>query len=325
MASYRKVVGFTDEEFEEFVHPTTKKLIKQFLRQPNRSPKTNIQYKSSLYIFAKYIHDELDNLPITRLKPRDALSYQNYLLEKGLSSSAVKVKKYSISSLYNYITSFWEDEYPEARNIFTKAIPSTGTQAVKEKVALTEAEIDKLVETLTEREDWQKLTYLLFTYFSGCRREESRQLKKEVSDYSLFVNANGDEKNFYMTHTMRAKGRGSEGKRRKFQFNEETMISLKKWLEVRGEDDCEYVFVSKFKGTIRQVSAETFNVWCDKFGEILGKDVHPHMLRRSRATIGVVTDGHDIKALQKLLGHESASTTELYVVRDDSDDTDALF
>ena len=39
------------------------------------------------------------------------------------------------------------------------------------------------------------------------------------------------------------------------------MDALNKWLEVRGEDDCPYMFVIKQKndGSVRQVAEETYN------------------------------------------------------------------
>ncbi len=69
-----------------------------------------------------------------------------------------------------------------------------------------------------------------------------------------------------------------------------------------------------------------FNHWCTNiFSKMLGVRVHPHLLRSSRATHAVVEEGKDIKAVQKLLGHASTETTEIYVVRDDSEDLDDLF
>ena len=41
--------------------------------------------------------------------------------------------------------------------------------------------------------------------------------------------------------------KGKQGKIRKFQFDDEAMESIRKWLEVRGEDDCKYLFVTKNK------------------------------------------------------------------------------
>ena len=326
MAKFHKLEGFTDEEFNEHVPQVSQELIKDFLRQSQKSDQTIKQYKSALYIFARFVHDELSNRPITVLKVRDALKYQNHLIDLGLSDSAIKFKRSAVSALYIYIEAFWEDEYPKTRNIFTKAVPSVGNTKRKEKNPLTLREMEKLKKELIKKEEWQKLAYLTFTYSTGCRREESRQLKKEVAFYEKYRNPKGEQKNYYVTHDIRAKGKGKQGKVRKFQFDEESMQYIKKWIEVRGEDDNESLFVIKTKeGKVSQVSASTFNTWCEQFTEILGKKVHPHLLRSSRATNSVVEEGKDIKAVQQLLGHESSSTTEIYIVKGTDDAIDDLF
>lgn len=326
MAKFHKLEGFTDEEFNEHVPQVSQELIKDFLRQSQKSDQTIKQYKSALYIFARFVYDELSNRPITVLKVRDALKYQNHLIDLGLSDSAIKFKRSAVSALYIYIEAFWEDEYPKTRNIFTKAVPSVGNTKRKEKNPLTLREMEKLKKELIKKEEWQKLAYLTFTYSTGCRREESRQLKKEVAFYEKYRNPKGEQKNYYVTHDIRAKGKGKQGKVRKFQFDEEAMQYIKKWIEVRGEDDNESLFVIKTKdGKVSQVSASTFNTWCEQFTEILGKKVHPHLLRSSRATNSVVEEGKDIKAVQQLLGHESSSTTEIYIVTDDTEAVDDLF
>lgn len=326
MSKFHKLEGFTDEEFNELVDPISQELIQDFLRQSQKSDQTLKQYKSALYIFSKFVHDELRNKPITQLKVRDALRYQNYLIDLGLSDSSIKFKRSAVSALYIFIEAFWEDEYPETRNIFTKAVPNVGNNKKKTKDPLTLKEMEKLKNKLIELEEWQKLAYLTFTYSTGCRREESRQLRKEVASYEKYKNAKEEVKNYYVTHDIRAKGRGKQGKVRKFQFDDEAMQYIKKWVEVRGEDDSEFLFVAKTKdGKASQVSASTFNTWCEHFTEILGKKVHPHLLRSSRATNSVVEEGKDIKAVQQLLGHNSSSTTEIYIVKDDSDDIDELF
>ena len=326
MAKFHKLEGFTDEEFNEHVPQVSQELIKDFLRQSQKSDQTIKQYKSALYIFSRFVHDELSNRPITVLKVRDALKYQNHLIDLGLSDSAIKFKRSAVSALYIYIEAFWEDEYPKTRNIFTKAVPSVGNTKRKEKNPLTLREMEKLKKELIKKEEWQKLAYLTFTYSTGCRREESRQLKKEVAFYEKYRNPKGEQKNYYVTHDIRAKGKGKQGKVRKFQFDEESMQYIKKWIEVRGEDDNESLFVIKTKeGKVSQVSASTFNTWCEQFTEILGKKVHPHLLRSSRATNSVVEEGKDIKAVQQLLGHESSSTTEIYIVKENDNVIDELF
>ena len=48
-------------------------------------------------------------------------------------------------------------------------------------------------------------------------------------------------------------------------------------------------------------------------------------MRSSRATQLAVEDGVAIEVVQKLLGHENASTTSGYIVRDETEDLDELY
>ena len=235
--------------------------------------------------------------------------------------------------MFTFIEAFWDDEYPNCRNIFTKAVPTVGNQKKKEKNPLTKKELEKLIKELVKLQEWQKLAYLMFSYSTGCRREEARQLRKEVITYDKFKNAKGEEKNYFVSHEIRCKGAGRTGKIRKLTFGEDAMEALKRWILQREEnskknnitDNCEHIFATVRNGEYTQVSAETFNEWCKLFSEIVGKPIHPHLIRSTKATISVVEDGIDIKALSILLGHNSVSTTEIYVVKDSEEEIDKLF
>ena len=324
--AYKKIQEVTDEFWDNEFDIDDREIVESFLKQGHLSPATLKQYKSSLRIFCKWAHDKYRGRKrITDLKIRDGLDYQNDLIKLGLSSSAIKFKRSSVSSLYNFIELYYGEEYPKLKNIFNKAVPNVANVKKKEKNPITKIELEKLIKTLKKKEEWQKLAYLLYTYGTGCRREESRQLLKEVVTYDKFVNKKGIQKEYYQTHAIRAKGKGIEGKVRKFKFSQEVMDALRKWIEVRGEDDCPYLFVSKTKDGYRQISGNAFNLWCEEFGEIIGKKIHPHLLRSSRATIAVVEEGIDIKKVQEMLGHNDVSTTEIYVVRDDDDEDDDLY
>lgn len=328
-----KIDKVSTQFWNNIVLEENKELIEEFLSQGQLSLETIKQYESSLKIFARWVHYNCrpkGEVKITDLTVRDARRYQDWLINQGLGNSAVKFKRSAVSSLCTHIEVYYADIYPNFRNIFTKGVKNVGNTKVKEKVPLNSREIAKLIEVLTERQEWQKLAYLMFTYSTGCRREESRQLKTEVVDYDFHVTRKGEVKNYYKTHNIRCKGKGREGKIRKFEFGEDAMRAIRKWVEYRKEqypdDNCEYVFTTySNKEGCRQVSPNTFNTWCDYFGEIIGKKVHPHLLRSSRATISVVEEGHDIKALQRLLGHNSSTTTEIYVVRDEDEGLDGLF
>lgn len=328
--SYRKVFGFTNEEYREFVHEEDQELVDDFLEQQSHlSDQTLKQYRSSLMIFLKWNHDKNKNKELTELKPRDGLRFQNYLLNKELGTSAIKLRRSTVSSFYGYLEVFWSDEYPDVRNIYSKAVPSVGSVKKKEKDPLTINEIAKITEALEEREEWQKLAYFWFSIGSGARREEVRQVLREVANYDKFVK-DGDEKNYYLTNKVRAKGKGREGKVRRHYITEEAMEYIQKWVRFRESnydfDDNEHLFVTvNVSGeNVSQISASTFNVWCNEFSEYIdGKKVYPHLLRTTRATL-LSDEGVDIRAIQKLLGHEDASTTSIYIISD-NDEIDDIF
>lgn len=312
----------TEQEWAE-VNKFNREIVEEFLENMQHlSPATLKQYESGLKIFMRYIKDYEDNVQITELKPRNALKYQNWLIKEGLSSNGIKFKRACINSLFQYLEVYYLDEFPHIRSIFSKAITAPPNSPVRKKEPLTVDELEKLIDTLTKREEWQYLAYLLVSYETGARREEVRQLKKEIATYDK-----PKGKGFYMTHPVRAKGRGDKGKVVRLYFGDRAMDAIKKWLEVRGDDDCPYLFVVKTGNKAKQVSASTFNYWCTNiFSPILdGKVCFPHLLRSSRATNLVVEEGKDINAAKKLLNHESTETTSIYIVRDETEDLDDIF
>ncbi|MBX0320200.1 tyrosine-type recombinase/integrase [Shouchella clausii] len=326
MAAQKKLPPISDEWFKENVHEFNQEVTQEFIDQQHLSPETLKTYKSNLYQFFKFVHDNCSNKSILKLRKKDALKYQNFLLKNGLSPNATKNKRATVSSLCNYIMLYYEDER-EFRNIFN-GVPNPSKSVVHKKTPLTKDEFDILVSHFTEKGNWQIVAYLWFVYETGARREEVRQLKREVVYYSYFVDQEtGEETDYYESHDIRAKGRGAEGKRRKFYFGDQAMDALKKWHDARGEDECPYMFVKKTKdGKTQQLSPTTFNYWCSKyFSEILGKRVHPHLFRSTRATHLVVNEGYDIEAAQELLGHESSETTQIYVVKEGGQNMSKIF
>jgi integrase len=317
----------TEMEWKE-VNDFNKQITQEFLEQQHLSPQTLTQYASAIKIFFRWIKENCGNKPIYELKPRDALRYQNFLISRGLSSSAVKFKRSAVSSLCGYIELYYADEYPLFRNIYNKKIPNPAIARVHKKEPLTEDEFNNLLEVLKSRNEWQMVAYLLFTYITGCRRGESAQLRRDVINYTKVIDPKTkEEKNYYLTHDVRCKGRGTVGKVRKFPFDDTAMEVLRKWSEVRGEDDCEFMFVKKERnGNTSKLSPSAFNYWCQEiFSEIVGRRVHPHLLRSSRATNLALSENKSIDAIQSLLGHNSPDTTKIYIVKENEDEIDELF
>jgi site-specific recombinase XerC len=331
-----KMSPITKEQWD-MVNPFNKSITEEFLRESvNLAKKTIIQYESSLHIFFNWVREFAGNKKLTEIKSRDFLMYQNFLTRRGLSSSAIRLKRAAVSSLNSYILTYYEDEHPTFKNFITKKITAPPQVFVHEKVPLTPEEYTNLIDKLTEMEEWEKIAYLKFSYSTGCRRAEVRQLLTEVINYPLIEkdrkvkNELGIEEDkvarYYLTHEVRCKGKGSAGKVRKLKFDQDAMEAIKKWVEFRGEVDCPYVFTCKYGGVIKQVSEDVFNDWCQGlFTSIVGRRVHPHLTRESKATNMVLYEGKNIRSAQKLLGHEQSSTTEIYVIRDQEEDSDDAF
>ena len=323
----------TDEMWNE-VNEFNKEMVQEYLdNQAELSVKTKIAYESGLKIFFYWVKEHLKNKSLLEIKKKEFVRYLNWLTNRGLSDSAIKFKKSCVSAFCNYVMMMYEEEYPTFRSFVTSEMKVVKTGYVHEKVPLTPDEYEMLCKELEKREEWQKLAYLVFSYSTGCRRAEARQLLKEVAEYEpkeknlKILDEDGTEKEviskYYLTHTIRCKGASIVGKQRKLKFGEDAMKWLKKWIEERGEDDCPYMFVIKQKnGETRQVAEETFNGWCSGlFTRIIGRRIHPHIFRESRATNIVVYEGKSAEVAQKLLGHNDVSTTKNhYIVKDDSDD-----
>jgi integrase len=326
----------TTEEFKE-CNEFNRQIYEEFLRNSTElSPDSLSAYRSNLRIWFVWVKNNLDDKRQIDILGREYLFFQNWLINLGHSSSDISNKRSAISSLNNYIVLYYPDKYPTFRNFITKAIKKPEKAFVHDKVPLTKDEFSNLISELEKMKKWQHIAYLKFSYSTGCRRSEARQLRKDIINTKLIIkkklvkNEQGideeKEVKYYLTPLIRCKGKGKTGEVRKLKFDVETMDALRKWVDERGEDDCPYMFVAKNKNSCKQVNRSTFNDWCAGiFSTIVGRRVHPHLTRESRATAIVVEEGKDISAAQKLLGHKSSETTQIYVIRDDSEDADDLF
>ena len=328
----------SDEMWQE-VNEFNSQMVQEYLNdQAELSTKTKIAYTSGLRIFFYWVKEHLNNKRCIEIKKKEFVKYLNWLTNRGMSESAIKFKKSCVSAFCNYILMMYEEEYPTFRPFVTSEMKVVKTGNVFDKEPLTPDEFTYLCKELKERKEYQKLAYVQFSYSTGCRRAEARQLLKEVVLYPanekeiIIFDENGKETKVisksYLTHKIRCKGASVVGKVRRLKFGEETMQSLKDWLSTRGDDDCPYMFVTKRGKEISQVGEGTFNEWCSGiFTDIVGRRVHPHLLRESRATNIVVYEHKSSKVAQKLLGHNDVSTTENhYIIRsDETDESDEAF
>lgn len=340
MSKVKRLNEVTDEQFS-LCNKFNVDMFNEFIENSTQlSERTIVSYKSNLRIWLNWVREHLDNKRQVDIKPREYIRFQNWLLNMNHSSSDISNKRSAISSFNNYIMVYWADEYPTFHNFINSSIPKPEKAFVHDKVPPTKAELQMMIDTLeaSDRKNKKQLiAYLKFTFETGCRRAETRQIRKDLVDVPLVTKSikvkdeNGNtvekEASYYLTPEIRCKGKGKTGKIRKFKFTDYSMDAFKEWLSVRGDDTCEHMFIVNYAGGVKQVEDETFNGWATRiFTPILGRRFHPHALREARATTSVIEDGKSLEAVRSLLGHNSSETTKIYVCGlDDEAEADELF
>lgn len=114
-------------------------------------------------------------------------------------------------------------------------------------------------------------------------------------------------------HTQSILIHGKGAKERMIQVgNSDVMEALILYRDTFGEEiaACGYFFVNRQK---RQLSDQSVRFMIDRYAHTLGIDMHitPHMFRHSFATLLLEQDV-DIRYIQKMLGHSSIHTTQIY-------------
>jgi site-specific recombinase XerD len=194
---------------------------------------------------------------------------------------------------------------------------ATGKRSKKLPEVLTEEELAALVRQANRRSPTgvRNLAMLLCMGRCGLRVGEVVALQtKDISDHTL--------------HVWRGKG----AKDRTVPLDPQTAQALEAWREVRKKRGIRTralftTITDRTEGTAtiagREVDARTragkrvspvyVRQMVKRYGERAGleKDVHPHTLRHTAATTWL-RQGFNLREVQKLLGHSSPATTEVY-------------
>lgn len=190
-------------------------------------------YYSNLRIWFVWVLDNLNNKKQTDIKPLDFKRFQNWMISRGCSSADISNKRSAVSSLNNYIDIYYRDDYPTFRNFVNKSIKQPEKAAVYEKIPPTKAEMQMMIDTLEASNCKNKkelMAYLKFTFETGYRRAEMRQILKNIVETPAITkmvktkdeNENNVEKEarYYLTQKIRYKERRVTDKQRQFNFSD---------------------------------------------------------------------------------------------------------
>jgi len=226
--------------------------------------------------FAKH-HSSIDLMEIDQEQVR---KYLQYLLESGRSNSFVNQMLNAIKFYYEIVMEMPQRFYKIERPRKEEKLPKV----------ISKEEVEALIK-VTRNIKHKCILSLL--YSAGLRRSELLNLKITdiESDRMLIMVRNA--KGFKDRYTLLSK---------------KVLLDLRKYYkEYRPKD---YLFEGEKGGIYSATSVRMILNRSRKWAKI-HKNVTPHMLRHSFAT-HLLENGVDIRYIQKLLGHRSTITTEIY-------------
>ena len=211
--------------------------------------------------------------------------YISSLRKKNISNSSINRK---ISSLKNFLKFLHSEKIVKDINL---DIFESLNNSKKIPKAISKEEINKIFDSLKNSKSLNKNIYIIILklmYLSGLRISEALSLK--WSDFSK------------TDMTLNIYGKGSK-ERKSYLTSDflDTLYSVKK--------DEGFIFCIEGK----KISVRSVNKFLDKAYKdgLIEYKISSHVFRHSFATSMLENDA-DIRHIQKLLGHSSISTTEIY-------------
>jgi len=260
----------------------------------DKSPHTFRNYQTALNEFVEYFKIQSAD-DIKKISESDIQIYLNYLATKPTAKNSDTAKS-SANARYRAIKAYlnWM-----IRRGYLESSPVEKLHRYKEakKIAtiFTKEERDQIILMTKKRPNLQMMMAVMF--YTGLRREEAVNVKIEDIQNGI----------------LKVHGKGN--KERELALTPFVVDMINKSIAKR-KFKSEYLFISLRGG--HQISATSLQarvkVACRMAG--IDKDrierLNPHSIRRSFACF-LLMDGWSTFAIQSALGHQSPSTTSIYV------------
>lgn len=323
-----KLPEITDEMWLK-VNDEYRNLVDEFINSQSHSPKTKKQYTSMLRQFGWFTYSSLNNKPIYKIKKRDFIRFLTYLRdERKMSSASQGTRKAAVSSLCNFIENVIMDDYDDEdfnpyknfRN-FTRGLPAIAKNQVYEKVKVTREEYLHMMEVLEDDENYLGMAWLAVAFNAGARLSEIVQFKSEIVDYPI-----PDGMTYIMTHNVRLKGKGVDGKIEPYMMNLEALKYIKLWLDKRGFEN-DYIFAKQYHAKDEHLDGSYGDTLCrNVLSSILGRRVNVHIFKASAITY-LLEQGVPIERVSKFVAHHNDISTTIshYDLRDHEEEKNNIF
>lgn len=231
----------------------------------------------------------LDNRVITDVTHKDIQDFIIYCSEiRKNGSKAINRKYTNIKMFYKRLIL---NEDIDVKNPVERVEKPKIRSTVKPHLEVDE--YMSIMQYLNDIKDYRGAALISLFFSSGCRLSEIWQQNKDSLDFT--------------TKRFVVKGKGQ--KERIAIFNQDTSNYVIKYLKERN-DDLRPLFISKY-GT--RWSKKAIQDYMKKIGIKVGmyKRLHPHLIRHGRA-MQLLRSGAKLETIQRLLGHASIATSQIY-------------
>lgn len=274
-------------------------MIEKFLdyleAERNYSPRTIESYKADLEAFEQYFKTLDSQLAWESIDSDVVRGWMEHMMDGGNTASTVNRRLSALRSLYRFAL---------VRNMVTRNPAHIVKGPKKAKLLpqfVRENDMDRLLDGTGmwngTFEDMRARTILMMFYETGIRLAELVSLDDSAVD---FVEA-------------QIKVTGKRNKQRIVPFGPELENALEAYIEERDaqvKNHCEALFVDDHGR--RMTPGRVRTLVKDNLQKVTTmKKRSPHVLRHSFATAMLNNDA-GLESVQKLLGHESLATTEIY-------------
>ncbi len=308
-----------DEEEYKTVNKENKDIIQDFLeeyQQRKMKSSTLLQYANNLRIILIFIKRFCENKNLFELSKKDFRKLSLWMSSDLQLSNA---RTNSVMSACHSMLTYCEDndEYDYNSNLSkkVKGLPKERVRTNDDNCFMTFEQIMKIREELLKRNELQLCVLHMLMFDSGARRNEIAQVRKQGL-------LEGNKTNLVI---------GKRGKSFPLVYLDDTKELIKLYLDNRGEDNIDSLWIIGKNGNKKQASYESLYDWVLKIGDILseleGKEIsiYPHSYRHTRSE--VMLQGKDLRIIDKSTGlpkiftleqvqmflhHSDPKTTQLY-------------
>jgi integrase len=216
--------------------------------------------------------------------------------------------KHTVKRFLRWHFKDWSEKFDNLSDI--KLVMKINEEKINADTILHKEDVEKIMKAESSL-FWK--TFFITLYESGLRPNELRNLKWK----NIHLNSDGDvsELNIYATKTHRA---------RSVYVKEATRyLTALKQKQQDQNLDTELLFPSPKNKDI-PINKSNASLWLGRISKkVLGRSVHPYMLRHSRATELYTNAGIPAQTAQKFLGH-SKSMGDVYTHLSNKDVREAL-